>query len=162
MTPRRRRQVCEKTRRRRRQESPISGESTKETVKTIACGNAGCSGATVVTTLVCYQHFAHEAAGAAGTRRSPRPLLGEKFTQRLGRIAPRGANACPADSIGKRRDVLRTVRESPNIDCNSEVSGACGRSGKDVRNRRARRCGSQYLATPANALDHAVERRVLL
>src|SRR6202035_1265372 len=62
-------------RRRRRQESPISGESTKETVKTIACGNAGCSGATVVTTLVCYQHTAHEAAGAVGTRHSPRPLF---------------------------------------------------------------------------------------
>jgi hypothetical protein len=28
---------------------PVTGESTKETVKTIACGNAGRSGATVVT-----------------------------------------------------------------------------------------------------------------
>src|SRR3984893_18164678 len=64
-------------------------KSAKETVKTIACGNAGCSGATVVTTLACYLHFAREAAGATGTRHSPRPLLGEKFMQRLGRIAPR-------------------------------------------------------------------------
>src|SRR5258706_16132109 len=86
MTPRRRRQVCEKTRRRRRQESPITGESTKETVKTIACGNAGCPGATVVTTLVCYQHTAHEAAGATGTRHSPRPLWGEKFKHSSGAL----------------------------------------------------------------------------
>src|ERR1700687_2023225 len=66
-------------RKRRGETSPVTGESTKEAVKTIACGNAGCSGATVVTTLVCYLHFAREAAGAAGTRHSPRPLSGERF-----------------------------------------------------------------------------------
>src|ERR1700688_3704962 len=59
-------------------------KSAKETVKTIACGNAGCSGATVVTTLVCYQHTAHEAAGATGTRHSPRPLSGETFMHNSG------------------------------------------------------------------------------
>jgi len=32
---------CIASRRWRWQESPITGESTKETVKTIACGNAG-------------------------------------------------------------------------------------------------------------------------
>src|SRR5216684_7039740 len=65
-------------------------KSTKETVKTIACGNAGCSGATVVTTLVCFLHFAHEAAGAAGTRHSPRPLFSGRIVHaRLGRIASR-------------------------------------------------------------------------
>src|ERR1700737_3788736 len=78
-------------RRRRWQTSPVTGESTKETVKTIACGNAGCSGATVVTTLVCYLHFAHEAAGAAGTPHSPRPLFskGESFLPNSG-ASPRG------------------------------------------------------------------------
>jgi hypothetical protein len=35
--------------------------------------------------------FAREAAGALGIRHSPR-LLGGRFFQRLGRIAPRGAN----------------------------------------------------------------------
>src|SRR6266852_517779 len=73
LTPRRWCQVGGVIRWRRWQTSPVTGESTKETVKTIACGNAGCSGATVVTTLVCYQYTAHEAAGAAGTRHSPRP-----------------------------------------------------------------------------------------
>src|SRR6267378_8679389 len=52
LTPRRWRQVCGRQvgptglrqnhiRRRRWQKSPVTGESTKETVKTIACGNAG-------------------------------------------------------------------------------------------------------------------------
>jgi hypothetical protein len=42
LTPRRWRQVCGfKICRRRWQQSPITGESAEETVKTIACGNAG-------------------------------------------------------------------------------------------------------------------------
>jgi hypothetical protein len=36
------------------QESPITKESTKETVKTIARGMPGVSGVTVVTMLVCF------------------------------------------------------------------------------------------------------------
>jgi len=36
LTPRRWRQACAKKRRRRWQKSPVTGESTKETVKTIA------------------------------------------------------------------------------------------------------------------------------
>src|ERR1700736_707049 len=51
----------------------------------------GDPGATVVTTLVCYQHTAHEAAGATGTRLSPRPRLGGKFTHSSG--ASRRENA---------------------------------------------------------------------
>jgi hypothetical protein len=39
---------------RRWQESPITGEITKETVKTTARGMPGVSGVTVVTTLVCF------------------------------------------------------------------------------------------------------------
>ena len=41
-------------RRRRWQESPVTGESTKETVKTIAQGRPGISGEPVVTMLVCF------------------------------------------------------------------------------------------------------------
>jgi hypothetical protein len=37
---------------------------------------------------------AHEAAGAAGTRRSPRPLRGRKINANLGRIASRGMKLC--------------------------------------------------------------------
>src|SRR6202158_1990787 len=82
-------------RKRRGETSPVTGESTKETVKTTACGNAGCSGATVVTTLVCYLHFAHEAAGAAGTRPSPRPLFfkGASFMHKAGGTRRGSANS---------------------------------------------------------------------
>jgi hypothetical protein len=61
-------------RRRWWQTSPVTKESTKETVKTIACGNAGCPGVSAVTTRV-LSTLAHGAAGAAGTRRSPRPVI---------------------------------------------------------------------------------------
>jgi len=54
---------------------PITGESTKETVKTIAQGMPGESGVTVVTMLVCFFQIAREAAGAAGARHSLRPLI---------------------------------------------------------------------------------------
>jgi hypothetical protein len=39
---------------RRWQKSPVTGESTKEAVKTIARGMPGDSGVTVVTMLVCF------------------------------------------------------------------------------------------------------------
>src|ERR1700730_12778978 len=74
-------------RKRRWQKSPVTGESTKETVKTIAQGRPGISGEPVVTTLVCLFQFACEAAGATGTRLSLRPLFSsraEVFAQ-LGR-----------------------------------------------------------------------------
>ena len=61
--------------RRRWQESPVTGESAKETVKTIARGMPGVSGVTVVTMLVCFFYFAREAAGAARARHSLRPLI---------------------------------------------------------------------------------------
>ena len=43
--------------RRRWQESPVTGESTKQAVKTIAQGKLGVSGGPVVTTLVCFLHL---------------------------------------------------------------------------------------------------------
>jgi hypothetical protein len=58
------------------QESPITRETTKETVKTIARGMPDVSGVTVVTTLVCLFYFACEAAGASSARHSLRPLTG--------------------------------------------------------------------------------------
>ena len=53
----------------------LTGESTKEAVKTIARGMPGETGVTVVTTLVCSFHFACEAAGASRARHSLRPLM---------------------------------------------------------------------------------------
>jgi len=75
LTPRRWRQVCGDCRRRWWQKSPVTKESTKETVKTIARGMPGVSGVTVVTTLVCSFYFACEAAGALSARHSLRPLF---------------------------------------------------------------------------------------
>jgi hypothetical protein len=77
---------------RRWQESPITGESTKETVKTIACGNAGCSGVPRGDYARVLSIFAREAAGATGTRHSPLPRFrGPKgFIKARARSAPRG------------------------------------------------------------------------
>src|SRR3954463_1485480 len=52
--PRRWHQVGGAIRRRRWQQSPVTGKSTKETVKTIARGMPGEAGVTVVTMLVCF------------------------------------------------------------------------------------------------------------
>jgi hypothetical protein len=91
-------------RRRRWQKSPVTGESTKETVKTIAQGRPGVSGKPVVTTLVCFTNFAREAAGASGTRLSLRPLLseGQKFGQTSDAWRRENAKVC-----------LRTMSSSP-------------------------------------------------
>ena len=81
LTPRRWRQVRGSNFRGRRwQTSPVTEESTKETVKTIARGMPGVSGVTVVTTLVCLFYFACEAAGASCARHSLRPLIEEGGT----------------------------------------------------------------------------------
>src|SRR6266481_4399129 len=57
--------------------SPVTRESAKETVKTIACGNAGRFRCTRLLVCVLPIPSAREAAGATGTRRSPRPLWAE-------------------------------------------------------------------------------------
>src|SRR6266849_8005648 len=79
---------------RRWQKSPVTGESAKETVKTIACGNAG--GYRCTRLLVCFlpMHSAHEAAGATGIRRSPRPLRGERFMHNSGASGRGAAKLC--------------------------------------------------------------------
>jgi hypothetical protein len=53
----------------------VTGESTKETVKTIACGNAGFFRWTCGDYARVLFSFAREAAGALGARHSPRPLF---------------------------------------------------------------------------------------
>jgi hypothetical protein len=54
------------------QESPVTGESAKETVKTIARGMPGVSGVTVVTNARAF-YTPRAAAGASGARHSLRP-----------------------------------------------------------------------------------------
>jgi hypothetical protein len=61
--------------------SPVTGESTKETVKTIARGMPGESGVTVVTNSRVF-YTTREAAGASGARHSLRPLEREGGTSR--------------------------------------------------------------------------------
>jgi hypothetical protein len=56
-------------RRRQRQTSPVAGESTKETVKTIARGMPDVSGATVVTNACAFYHCAR------GCGRAERPAF---------------------------------------------------------------------------------------
>jgi hypothetical protein len=77
---------------------PITGESTKETVKTIARGMSGETDVTVVTILVCFLHFAREAAGALGARHSLRPLIsqGQEFKAKLARNTRRDREAVSA------------------------------------------------------------------
>jgi hypothetical protein len=62
--------------------------------------------------------FAHEAAGAAGTRHSPRPLLGREINAQPGRIAPRDLYACLeiviARSEATKQSILSLRRE---MDC---------------------------------------------
>jgi hypothetical protein len=55
--------------------SRLSGETSKETVKTIARGMPDLSGVTVVDLLGVLFSFAPEAAGATGVRHSLRPLI---------------------------------------------------------------------------------------
>jgi len=57
------------------QESPITGESTKETVKTIARGMPDVSGVTVVTNACAFYHCAR-GCGRAERPAFPAPLLG--------------------------------------------------------------------------------------
>jgi hypothetical protein len=71
---------------------PVTGESTKETVKTIVRGMPGDSGVTVVTNARVY-YTTRAAAGASGARHSLRPLKLEggtfpaKLARRRGEIA---------------------------------------------------------------------------
>jgi hypothetical protein len=87
-------------RRRRWQESPVAGESTKEPVKTIARGMPGDSGVTCLTRVPSTTTIAHAAAGASGARHSLRPLIEEGgiFKIKLGRIRPRDREAVSAEA----------------------------------------------------------------
>ena len=76
------------------QESPITRETTKETVKTIARGMPGVSGVTVVTNARAF----YTTRGCGRTRRPAFPapsLLGPLFPASSGRIAPRQCGVLP-------------------------------------------------------------------
>jgi hypothetical protein len=70
--------------------APVTGESAKETVKTIARGMPDDSGVTVVTNARVYYHYTR-GCGRIGARHSLRPLIKRvrNLIAKLGRIAPR-------------------------------------------------------------------------
>jgi hypothetical protein len=82
-------------RRRRWQKSPVTGESTKETVKTIAQGMLGVSGEPVVTNSCVFLLFTREAMGASCAPGIPCALLFSRDVglQNLGRYPPRDCGA---------------------------------------------------------------------
>src|ERR1019366_5434002 len=78
---------------RRWQQSPVTGESTKETVNTIACGNAGCPGATVVTNACVLLPYTR-GCGCNGHPAFPTPSLGGSFRPDSGAIRAAGMRNC--------------------------------------------------------------------
>jgi hypothetical protein len=70
---------------------PVTGESTKETVKTIRAGKAGCSGCTCGS-AACFL-VARGPWVSADTRPSLRPLISMRVIQMQSSDAPRRENA---------------------------------------------------------------------
>src|SRR6266480_2594885 len=86
-------------------------------------------------------HFAREAVGALGTRHSLRPLfLGERFLQKLGRIAPR---ECGATSLrgAKRRSNPRFYSWCPIMDCFASLAMTVPRTRHALSRHRPARPG---------------------
>src|SRR6266700_1467785 len=69
-------------------------KSTKETVKTTACGNVGRFRCTRLLVCVLPIQSAREAAGATGTRRSPRPLWAKASSTDSGALRGEGEVVC--------------------------------------------------------------------
>src|SRR3981189_2579068 len=102
LTPRRWRQVLRRlvrlnragqnlqSARRRWQKSPIAGESTKETVKTIGCGTAGWFRGTRLLVCILTNAKRTRGCGCHGHPAFPTPSLGGKFINGSG--AWRGEN----------------------------------------------------------------------
>ena len=74
---------------------PVTGESTKETVKTIAQGRPGVP-VNLWSTTVCFLPFAHGAMGAAGTRFSLRPSWDRTAPSLEGRLLPSWGSTAPS------------------------------------------------------------------
>src|SRR5450755_170770 len=80
---------------RRWQKSAVTGESTKETVKTIACGNAGRFRCARRYSCAFYTTKRTRGRGCSGHPAFPTPSdFGRKINAQLGRIARRGASVC--------------------------------------------------------------------
>jgi hypothetical protein len=97
------------------QESPITRESTKQAVKTVAQGRPDRSGVPVVTNS-CPTFFGREAAGASRIRLSLRPLSSEGllYSAKLGQTMPRECEgvSCHCES-GRDDPSSLALRASP-------------------------------------------------
>jgi len=93
---------------RRRQQSPVSGETTKETVKTIAQGMPECFGQPVVTMLVCSSDLRTRLRVRLSARHSLRPLLvrGTSTAAKLGRSSSRESGRLSCCRCHFRRRLL--------------------------------------------------------
>jgi len=100
-------------------DSPVTEESAKETVKTIARGMPGESGVTVVTNARVY-YPPRAAAGASGTRHSLRSLQGGRNQQ----VKPRVKLAARSRSC-VRRHCLRQTRRFAQGSASDEPSHSC-------------------------------------
>ena len=127
LTPRRWRQVSRRyLRGDGGKKARLTGESTKETVKTIARGMPGCSGVLVVTNSCTLFFIVREAAGASSARHSLRPLFsgGPNVQANLarktrGEIAKLSLAGClkPESVARMERSVIRdpTSRKNPGF-----------------------------------------------
>jgi hypothetical protein len=77
-------------RRRRWQKSPVTEESTKEPVKTIACGNAGRFRCTRCYSCAFYHYEVRTRLRVQRAPGIPHALFGREINANLGRNAPRG------------------------------------------------------------------------
>src|SRR5712664_1593566 len=75
---------------RRWQKSPVTGESTKETVKTIACGNAGRFRCTRCYSCAFYQYKCTRGRGCNGHPAFPTPSLGGRLINASGALRREG------------------------------------------------------------------------
>src|ERR1700682_820138 len=66
----------------------------RKPLKPLRSGTPGDSGVLVVARVRSTTTSAHEAAGAKGIRRSPRPLLGERFINGSGGLRGGGGEVC--------------------------------------------------------------------
>jgi hypothetical protein len=99
LIPRRWYQACGDRRRRRRQQARLSGETTKETVKTIRAGNAGMFRRTCGDLLVCFFHLHARLRVRLSTRHSLRPLFSGRTILQNPDVSRRGKVAVCHDVI---------------------------------------------------------------
>jgi hypothetical protein len=142
LTPRRWRQVfANQFARRRWQQSPVTEESSKETVKTIAQGRPGVSGEPVVTTLVCFI-ISHARLWVRRAPGFPCALCFSRaeIAAQLGRVAPRERGGVSIVTSSFRGDAKHRTRMCNCTSENLEIprcaiahlrSGACAPSRND-------------------------------